>query len=84
MTCTSEEIVKIAKVFHEFELASEIFLSQASFAPKHKRSGAQRLTKAIDEYKKLPAEIRSAFESDKSTNASKLIELETLCKETLN
>jgi hypothetical protein len=79
----SIQIVKFMKIFHEVELATEIFLSQASFAPKHKKSGAEKLIKAIQDYKTLPPDIRSALESDKSTNASKLAELEKLCLQAL-
>jgi hypothetical protein len=77
------EISRMIKVYHEVETAANIFLFQSSFAVKHKKGGAERTLKAIEEYKKLPQEVRNELEKDKEAHVSKIIELEKLCREVI-
>jgi hypothetical protein len=78
-----DEVLKMMKVFHEVEISANIFLFQSSFAMKHKKSGALKTLRALEEYHKLPAEVRKGLESDKNNHVSKIVELERLCKEAI-
>jgi hypothetical protein len=80
------EVLNMLLVYHEVESQATEFLSFSAFAMKHKEhkiKSAQRTLKAIEEYKKLPSEIRKELEKDKNNNVSRIIGLERLCKETI-
>ena len=78
------DVLKFLKVYHEMELEANNFLFISAYPMKNKDSkisSAQKVLRAIEEYKKLPLKIRKALENDKTTHVSKLVELERLCKE---
>jgi predicted enzyme involved in methoxymalonyl-ACP biosynthesis len=47
----------------------------------HKVKSVKALLDAIEEYKKLPLELRAELEKDKSSNASRISQFEKLCNE---
>jgi uncharacterized protein Yka (UPF0111/DUF47 family) len=82
-----KDVVNMLRIYHQVESEAKFFLSLSAFASKHKEQtikSAQRTLAAIEEYKKLPQELRSELEKDKGTNVSQITELTKLCKQTLN
>ncbi len=81
-----DEVIHAMKVYHKVELEAEKFLSFAAFAMKHKElkiRSARETLKAIEEYRKLPLELKKKLEEDKTCRVSQIDELEKICKETL-
>ncbi len=81
-----KEIVQMMKVYHTLESEAKdfMFISAASMKNKdYKIKRAETLLKAIEEYKKLPNELKVELEKDKTTTAYKIVELEKLCKEAI-
>ena len=86
MTYELTEVLNISRVFHQVESEAQIFLSISAFAMKNKAhsvKSALATLRAIEEYKKLPSELRKELENDKSASVSKIVEIERLCKETI-
>jgi hypothetical protein len=70
-------------VYHEIESEAKnfLFISSAAFKDKsHKTKSAQKVLDAIEEYKKLPLELRNELERNKNNHVSKIVELEKLCR----
>jgi hypothetical protein len=80
MPYETAEIVKMMQTYNELESAAKDFLFTAGFASKHKAQSAQKVLKAIEEYKKIPTEIRMALEKNPNSSLKSLAELERLCK----
>ena len=83
MTYELKDVLNMLRVFHEVESETKDFLYLSAFGMKYKDKiikSAQTTLKAIEEYKKLPIELRKELENDKSTYVSKIIELEKACK----
>ncbi len=78
------EIAEMMKIYvrAEAETKDYLFLSASSMKNKEpKIKSAQRTIKAIEEYKKLPLELRKEIEKD--TNMSRIEMIEKLCQETI-
>lgn len=78
-----KDVLNMLRIYHWVELEAEKFLSISAYAMKRKdfeKKSAESTLKAIEEYKKLPIELRKEIEKDPSTNVSKIIELERLCR----
>lgn len=87
MTYSTKEIAKMMKVYAELEIEAKDFLFISSASLKNKEyviRSAQKTIKAIEAYNKLPLEIRKELEMDKNMAAGKIIELEKLCKKTID
>ncbi|MFA4960476.1 MAG: hypothetical protein WC548_02325 [Candidatus Pacearchaeota archaeon] len=81
-----KDVLNMLRIYHLVESESEKFLSFSSFAMKNKifkLKSARSTLEAIKEYKKLPTELKMELKKDPATNASKIDEIEKLCKETL-
>jgi uncharacterized protein Yka (UPF0111/DUF47 family) len=83
-----KDIVKFMKAFHEIEACAKDFLYLSAFALANKYKdkivgSAQGTLKAIEEYKKIPPELRKELENDKSTFVSKITELEKECRKAI-
>jgi uncharacterized protein Yka (UPF0111/DUF47 family) len=81
-----KETVQYMKVYSKFESAAKDFLFISSYPMKdktHKVKSAKALLDAIEEYKKLPLELRTELENDKSSNASQINQFEKLCREAI-
>ena len=78
------EVAKMMKVYSTLEAEAKNFLFISSYPMKnkdHKIKTALATLRAIEEYKKLPQEIRKELEKDKASSANSITELEKLCKE---
>jgi hypothetical protein len=86
MTYELKDVLKMLRVYHGVESEAEKFLTVSSFAMKnkeYKEKCAESTLKAIEEYKKLPIELRKEIEKDPSTNVSKIIEIEKMCRDAI-
>jgi hypothetical protein len=86
MTYESKEVLNMLKVFHCVESSAKDFLFLSAFAMKYKDKIvkiAQTTINAIEEYKKLPVELKKELENDKSNYVSDIIELEKACKKAI-
>jgi hypothetical protein len=87
MSYELSETLKMIKVYHELESAAQEFLFISGFALKHKEKrfkSAQRTLKAIQEFKKLPIELKNELEKEPDTYAKSIIDLEKLCKKAIS
>lgn len=83
MAYESNEIIGFMKIFHELESVAKDFLYLSAWGMKYKdkiKESAKKTLKAIEEYKKLPEEVRKELEKDKNTYSSRIRELEKACK----
>lgn len=83
MAYNEKEIVKMMKVFHAIESEAKDFLYLSAFAMKYKdkiKESAQKAILAIEEYKRLPLEIRKELERDTTSYVNKINELEKACR----
>jgi hypothetical protein len=81
-----KDLPNILKAFHNVELEAKDFLSFSAFAMKYPEKiikNAKTTLKAIDEYKKLPLELRKELENDKNNYVSNIIEIEKICKKAI-
>jgi len=86
MTYELDEVVDMLRMFHAVESEAKIFLLIVSFPMKKKDQrvkSAQKTLKAIEDYKKLPGEVRRELETDKNNHVSKIVEIERLCHEAI-
>lgn len=86
MAYKSKEVIQMLRIFKELESKAKDFLFLSAFPMKNKEQKVKSATatlKAIEEYKKLPLEIRKEVEADKNNHVSKIEELEKLCKEAI-
>ncbi len=86
MSYDLQDVLHMLRTYHLVELEAEKFWFIAAFPRKDKAQkvkSAQTVLNAIEEYKKLPLELRKELEKDKSAHVSKLVELERICKESI-
>ncbi len=86
MASEEHEMAQMMRVYHQVESAAKDFLFISASAMKNKEhavKSAQATLRTLENYKKLPLEIRKELEKDKSSHVSKIVELEKLCKEVL-
>ena len=86
MAYETKEFLKMMKTYHEVESQAKDFIYLSSWAMKYKdkiKVSAENTLKAIEEYKKLPEEIRKEIEKDKSLYVNKIDELENACKKAM-
>lgn len=82
MEFETKEIARMMKVYTRAESEIRDFLFISSYPMKNKDrniKSAQTTLVAIEEYKKLPVELRKELEDDKNAYVSKVDEIERLC-----
>lgn len=78
------DLVEYMQIYHNAENEAAKFLTISAYAMKNKTSkikSAQSTLKAIEEYKKLPEELRVELEKNKDSYLHNINEVERLCGE---
>ena len=82
-----KDLPTMFRIYHAVEMEIEKFLSISAYAMKnkvHKIKSAESTLRAIEEYKKLPTALRKKLEKDKTSNVSRIDEIEKMCRIGIN